>query len=704
MTRSRDWAMVAALALVLAVTGRVWPDGRKESGPTAGPQLKVYALAELATRAGDPAIGDWLVKTLPQVIEQGSWATDGGTGTLNYYAQGKILIVSHDAGVQDKVRAFLDNLKSELPRQPKNTDKSSSIRPAIVPARLSAPDQDPTLPAPDPAFVPQIMNEPARHYGHLLLEGVSFMENEFKLKKFSIMYRGEGLIDDTLAKLIKSLNKQSATPPGKRGSGQPTPTLQEPTTPPPASSPSPDEDEPSISRQSPSLEHVPEPKKARRPAPTAMPAKSIVVQSRYAPAPRLAAPEHPMVQVVLPEEAKHYAHLVVEGLTYSEKGLNLKKLSVVYRGDGIIDSNVAKVIKAMQGNMPVFGMDGCTPNCSPVLTPPTASDGSASPTFVAPTRSGTKAPSATIPGKPNETNLQLKLIDVGDPVEVGKRITYELTVTNGGTEPVSDVEIKGIAPAELKLVAGKGPDSVTGTITGQVVTFTKLDTVEPGKSYVYTIKVKALKAGDVRFRAEMNSPSLSDGPIIERESTTIIDPERPIESSRESQPPSSRTQVRFTKPAGMSVSWYDANARGVAPANQVEAPGRFNFKQGAVYRLKVGNLKGRPGVEIYPTLEVVPSNPKTKDFLTSNAVEVKFSGEDVKQVADGNNVVRVIYLPRRNTAGAVAQPQEIVSTRLEPDTDPIAEAQRRGSILLVIRMGESEPASKQKSQTSSGSR
>ena len=53
MTRSRDFAMVAALALVLAVTGRAWPDGRKEAAPTAKPHVKVYALGELATRAGD---------------------------------------------------------------------------------------------------------------------------------------------------------------------------------------------------------------------------------------------------------------------------------------------------------------------------------------------------------------------------------------------------------------------------------------------------------------------------------------------------------------------------------------------------------------------------------------------------------------------------------------------------------------------------
>ena len=35
----------------------------------------------------------------------------------------------------------------------------------------------------------------------------------------------------------------------------------------------------------------------------------------------------------------------------------------------------------------------------------------------------------------------------------------------------------------------------------------------------------------------------------------------------------------------------------------------------------------------------------------------------------------------------VAAPAELISTRLEPGVDPIAEARRRGEILLIIRMG-----------------
>jgi hypothetical protein len=151
-----------------------------------------------------------------------------------------------------------------------------------------------------------------------------------------------------------------------------------------------------------------------------------------------------------------------------------------------------------------------------------------------------------------------------------------------------------------------------------------------------------------------------------------------------------RTQVRFARPSGMKVAWLTQGADGKATysGTVIEAPGRYNFLQASYYRLKLSNIEGRPGLEIYPTLEVVPCNPKTEAFLAHSAVQVDFTNEDFQEVVDGKYVVKVIYLPDPQFQElAAAGTEEIISTRLEPGADPILEAQRRGSILLVIRMG-----------------
>jgi hypothetical protein len=153
--------------------------------------------------------------------------------------------------------------------------------------------------------------------------------------------------------------------------------------------------------------------------------------------------------------------------------------------------------------------------------------------------------------------------------------------------------------------------------------------------------------------------------------------------------PVQRTQVRFAAPAGMKISWYTTQNDGKQGfgAQSLEAPGRYNFLQAAIYRLKLSDIPNRPGVELYPTLEVVPCNSKTSTFLAHSAVPVSFTDEDFEQVASGNMVVKVIYLPDPQFQDlATTGLAEVVSSQLEPGVDPIAEAQRRGSILLVVRV------------------
>lgn len=151
-----------------------------------------------------------------------------------------------------------------------------------------------------------------------------------------------------------------------------------------------------------------------------------------------------------------------------------------------------------------------------------------------------------------------------------------------------------------------------------------------------------------------------------------------------------RTEVRFAGPTGMKISWYAAGAggKGDFTPTQLEAPARYNFVQAALYRLKLTNIPKRPGVELYPTIEVVPGNNRTEAFLAHSAVPLNFTDEDFDQVAAGNYLVKVIYLPDPQYQDlATVGLDEIVSTRLEPGVNPIEEAYKRGSILLVVRMG-----------------
>ncbi|HEV3255355.1 MAG TPA: hypothetical protein VG013_00615 [Gemmataceae bacterium] len=151
-----------------------------------------------------------------------------------------------------------------------------------------------------------------------------------------------------------------------------------------------------------------------------------------------------------------------------------------------------------------------------------------------------------------------------------------------------------------------------------------------------------------------------------------------------------RTEVHFISPLDMKVAWFAPGSDGKAGVGgtQLTVMGRYNFVQGAIYRLKLSDIPQHPGLELYPTLEVVPSNLRTDTFLAHSSVPLAFTEDDFEQVTAGNYVVKVIYLPDpQNQDLATTGTNEVVSTQLEPGIDPIAEAYRRGSILLVIRLG-----------------
>src|SRR5207244_1641395 len=112
--------------------------------------------------------------------------------------------------------------------------------------------------------------------------------------------------------------------------------------------------------------------------------------------------------------------------------------------------------------------------------------------------------------------------------------------------------------------------------------------------------------------------------------------------------PSTRSQISFLDPEGMKIGWQTGTGgpERVYLAGQLTVPARYNFTQGYIYRLKLTDIPGRPGAQLYPTIEVAPSTPATDAYLSHNPIPLQFTAEDFDQVIDGGNfVTKVIYLP-----------------------------------------------------------
>ena len=127
-------------------------------------------------------------------------------------------------------------------------------------------------------------------------------------------------------------------------------------------------------------------------------------------------------------------------------------------------------------------------------------------------------------------------------------------------------------------------------------------------------------------------------------------------------------QLSFRTPgqSGMRVHW-DTTGDGIPDSKPLVTPGRKIFRPGFNYRIKFTHIPGRPGLELYPTLQIAPANPRTAAYLDHNSVPIHFSNEDFDRVQTGNFVTKAVYLP---------------------GSESIFGQDRRGPILVIIRMGD----------------
>ena len=147
------------------------------------------------------------------------------------------------------------------------------------------------------------------------------------------------------------------------------------------------------------------------------------------------------------------------------------------------------------------------------------------------------------------------------------------------------------------------------------------------------------------------------------------------------------SQINFLGLESLVINW-DSRTPGTFDSAPFVCPATHDFAQGNIYRLKLSNIPGQPGKELFPTLEIAPTAARTQAFLAHSSVPIEFTDNDFDQVFSGNFVTKVVYLPNPEFQGiAMSGVGTLVNTQLQPGVDPIVEASKRGSILAVIRMG-----------------
>jgi len=142
--------------------------------------------------------------------------------------------------------------------------------------------------------------------------------------------------------------------------------------------------------------------------------------------------------------------------------------------------------------------------------------------------------------------------------------------------------------------------------------------------------------------------------------------------------------VRISLPGSGTVTFFDgAPTRGVA----VSSPALAGMGVGYVYRVRIADMPEFPGVELFPTIELLdrlhPPEGKELEF----PVPIQITEEEIETVMRDQMVTKVVYLEQPNLAFPVTQQNGARIENLPPTENLLHAADLRGRPMAIVRIG-----------------
>ena len=142
--------------------------------------------------------------------------------------------------------------------------------------------------------------------------------------------------------------------------------------------------------------------------------------------------------------------------------------------------------------------------------------------------------------------------------------------------------------------------------------------------------------------------------------------------------------VEIKAPPGALVSLAAENQFG-APQS---GPQKVGMLIGAVYRMRVTNIRMAEGAEVFPTVEVIDRLYAPVGQERRFAIPIAITEDDLKLAIDGKFVTRVIYVEDPRNALPMREINKSQNWfEVAPGQDPLAVADGLGRPVAILRLG-----------------
>ncbi len=122
------------------------------------------------------------------------------------------------------------------------------------------------------------------------------------------------------------------------------------------------------------------------------------------------------------------------------------------------------------------------------------------------------------------------------------------------------------------------------------------------------------------------------------------------------------------------------------------APCQFRLEVGHLYRLRIADLPEFPGVELYPSIELLDAIHPPQGAEFKFPLPIVFAADEIEAAMRDRLVTKVIFLEQPQVADTGLWSQDRLPTEtLSTSTNLLAEADRRGRPMAILRMGGRTP-------------
>jgi hypothetical protein len=147
--------------------------------------------------------------------------------------------------------------------------------------------------------------------------------------------------------------------------------------------------------------------------------------------------------------------------------------------------------------------------------------------------------------------------------------------------------------------------------------------------------------------------------------------------------------VRVELPRGGQVTFFAGPER---RAVAQPAPAVAGVAVGHVYRLRISDMPQYPGIDLFPTIEILDRLHPPAGKLFEFPVPVQITPEEIDLALRGNLVTKVIYLEQPQLADPRPQSDLVGANVVSASQNALAEADRRGRPMVILRLGGRVPS------------